>query len=205
MPVTRPGEDMRVLVLLAHPKPDSFNAALLKEFVGGLVEAGHEPDVADLYGEDFRPALGAEDLACMGAEAPDPAVRSYQERILAAQGLAFVFPVWWFGPPAMLKGFVDRVFQENFAFRFKEGGLVEGLLHHRRALVLNTTGASALMYRTFGFGDPLRKSFCDWTLRFCGIKEVEQILFHEVVNTDDATRAAYLLEARWLGREFFSA
>ena len=202
--MTGPGEGMRVLVLLAHPKPESFNAAILKAFVGGLVEAGHEPDVADLYKEDFRPALSSEDLTFMGREAPDPAVRAYQARILAAQGLAFLFPVWWFGPPAMLKGFVDRVFQENFAFRFKEGGLVEGLLRHRRALVLNTTGASALLYRTFGFGKPLQQSFCDWTLRFCGIKEVEQVLFHEVVNTDDAARAKYLVEARRLGREFFS-
>jgi len=98
---------------------------------------------------------------------------------------------------------VDRVFQENFAFRFLPGGLVEGLLSHPKALVLNTTGTGALLYRTFGFDKPLQKTFCEWTLRFCGVKEVKQVLLHNAVEADDATRRGYLEQAGKLGREFF--
>jgi NAD(P)H dehydrogenase (quinone) len=194
---------VRVLVVLAHPNRDSFNAALCREFCQGLHDAGHEPDVANLYADDFDPRLGARELDRMGSVEPEPAVEAYQKRVLAAQGLAFLFPVWWFGPPAILKGFVDRVFQENFAFRFTAGGLVEGLLLHRKALVLNTTGTGAFPYRAFGFDKPLQKTFCEWTLKFCGVKEVKHLLLHDVVKTDAATRRGYLDQAGTLGREFF--
>lgn len=194
---------MRILVVLAHPDRESFNAALCREFCRGLREAGHEPDVADLYAEAFDPRLGTDELRRMGSGVTEPEIKAFQDRILAARGLAFLFPVWWFGPPAILKGFVDRVFQENFAFRFLPGGLVEGLLSHPKALVMNTTGTGALLYRTFGFDKPLQKTFCEWTLRFCGVKEVKQVLLHNAVEADDATRREYLEQAGKLAREFF--
>jgi NAD(P)H dehydrogenase (quinone) len=194
---------MRVLVVFAHPKDDSFNAALLDELVEGLLEAGHETDVADLYAEGFDPALRSNEWGRMGLGDPGPVVRVYQERLRAAEGLAFVFPVWWFGPPAMIKGFVDRVFTENFAFRFTDSGMVEGLLAHSKALVLNTAGASEAAYLAFGFHKPLNKTFCDWTLRLCGVKEVRQVLLKGMTRADEATRGRYLLEARGLGRKYF--
>ena len=153
--------------------------------------------------QNFDPRLRTGELRRMGSGTPEPGVKAFQDRILAARGLAFLFPVWWFGPPAILKGFVDRVFQENFAFRFLPGGLVEGLLNHPKALVLNTTGTGALLYRTFCFDKPLHKTFCEWTLRFCGVKEVRQVLLHNAVEADDATRRGYLEQAGTLGREFF--
>lgn len=194
---------MRVFVVFAHPKDDSFNAALRDELVEGLLEAGHETDVADLYAEGFDPALRGEEWDQMASGNPGPVVRAYQERLSAAGGLAFVFPVWWFGPPAMIKGFVDRVFTENFAFRFTDSGMVEGLLGHSRALVLNTAGASEAAYLAFGFHKPLHKTFCDWTLRLCGVKEVRQVLLKGMTHADEATRTRYLQEAHTLGREFF--
>jgi NAD(P)H dehydrogenase (quinone) len=195
---------MRVMIILAHPKQDSFNAALCRSLSEGLAEAGHSADVADLYAEGFDPRLGPEELDTMGSGTPAPAVAAYQHRVLQAKGLAFIFPVWWFGPPAILKGFVERVLQENFAFRFRGTGAVEGLLHHEKALVINTAGVSASLYRLFGFGKPLAKVFDKWTLQVCGIRRVRHVVFYDVVKTDDATRARYLAEARRLGRDFFS-
>jgi NAD(P)H dehydrogenase (quinone) len=194
---------MRIMVVLAHPNPSSFSAALMRALVSGLEEAGHEADLADLCAEGFDPVMGAKELETLGDGDPSDDVRSYQERLLAAHGLAFVFPVWWFGPPAILKGFVDRVFQENFAFRFGAGGMPEGLLPARKALVLNTAGTGAVLYKTFGFGKPMAKTFDEWTLKICGIKEIRHVIFHEVVTCAGTIRQGYLHEARNLGREFF--
>ena len=194
---------MRVLVVLAHPRPDSFNHALARELCAGLAEAGHEADLADLYAEGFRPELDAADFRIYEQGATPPDIRAYQERASAAQAMAFVFPVWWFSPPAMVKGFVERVFFEGFAFRFGRGGRVIGLLKHERALVLNTGGASSAMVQLFGFAKPMDQTFCEWTLKFCGIKEVRRVLFHGITETSETERGRYLGEARRLGAEFF--
>ena len=194
---------MRILVVFAHPRRDSFNGALLDALVEGLAEGGHAPDVADLYAEGFDPRLGAQELPRMGSGRPEPEVAHYQRRLLAAEGLAFVFPVWWFGPPAILKGFVDRVFEENVAFRFNGRRWAEGLLPARRALVLSTTGAGGALYRALRLAGPMQKTLGEWTLRACGVKQVKQELFHEVVTTDDATRRRFLDRARRLGRTYF--
>jgi NAD(P)H dehydrogenase (quinone) len=194
---------MRILVVFAHPRRGSFNGAVLDALVEGLREADHEPDVADLYAEDFDPRLGAEELPRMGSGHPPAEVAAYQRRLLAAEGLAFVFPVWWFGPPAILKGFVDRVFEENVAFRFNGAGWAEGLLPARQALLLSTTGASGALYRTLRLAGPMHKTLGLWTLRACGVQQVRQELFHEVVTTDDAARKRYLERAWKLGRTYF--
>lgn len=194
---------MRVLVVLAHPDPDSFNAALCLELCAGLVEAGHEPDVLDLCGEGFEPRMGAAELRRIGTGAPEADVAALQKRVEAAQGLAFVFPLWWAAPPAVLKGFVDRVLLQGFAFRFDDDGMVVGLLKHERALVLTTTGSTQAQSDAIGFTRALQKTWDDWTLRMCGVREVAHHYFYAVPDADEATRRGYLAEARRLGRESF--
>ncbi|MBZ5495352.1 MAG: NAD(P)H-dependent oxidoreductase [Acidobacteriia bacterium] len=194
---------MRILIVLAHPKPDSFNAALCGALCAGLAEAGHQTDIADLYAEGFDPVLRGPELDTLGTGHPLSDVAVYQNRILQAQALAFVFPVWWFGVPAILKGFVDRVFQEEFAFRFTSDRGVRGLLHHEKALVIRTAGASASFYRLFRFGRPLEKTFDEWTLRTCGVRTVRNVFFHDVLNVSDAARLRYLERVRRLGRDYF--
>jgi NAD(P)H dehydrogenase (quinone) len=194
---------MRILIVLAHPKPDSFNAALCRAFCEGLHEAGHETDIADLYVEAFDPVLSGSELDTLGTGRPHGGVATYQKRILQAQALAFIFPVWWFGVPAILKGFVDRVFQEGFAFRFTADGRVRGLLPHAKAVVICTAGASASLYRLFRFGRPLEKTFGQWTLKTCGIRTVLHMRFHNVLSAGDAARARYLKKVKQLGLKFF--
>jgi len=194
---------MRIFVVLAHPNADSFNAALCAALRDGLHDAGHEADVADLYAEGFDPALREPELRPPGASPLMRDVADYQRRILRAHALAFIHPVWWFGTPAMLKGFVDRVFREGFAFRFTASGQVRGLLHHRKALVICTTGVTGSLYRLLHYGRPLTKTFDTWILKSCGVRQVKRILLHDVVNADDATRQGYLLRVRLLGRRYF--
>jgi len=194
---------MRVFVVLAHPKTDSFNAAVCAALCTGLRAAGHEFDVADLYGEGFDPVLRGPELDTLGTNRPLADVAGYQERLRKAQALALVFPTWWFGTPAILKGFVERVLQEEFAFRFISGGRVRGLLPQRKALVISTTGVRASWYRMFHFGRPLEQTLGEWTLKSCGIRRVRHVVFHDVVNCGDAARLRYLERAQQLGRRFF--
>ncbi len=193
---------MRILVILAHPKPDSFNAAVCAALCEGLRAAGHVIDLADLYAEGFDPVLQADELEPPGHARPPRDVARYQRRIRRADALAFVFPVWWFGPPAILKGFVDRVLREGFAFRIESTGEVRGLLEHERALIITTSGASALLYRRHRFGRPLEKTLSDWTLKMCGVRSVRHIFLYDVVNIGAAARERYLVKVRRFGKTF---
>ena len=103
---------MRILVVFAHPKRDSFTGRILDSFVAGLEQAGHVAEVADLYSEGFQPLLVPEDYA-QWEDRPMPAdVLREQARVERSEGIALVFPVWWWSMPAILKGWFDRVFAQ---------------------------------------------------------------------------------------------
>src|SRR4030042_6427342 len=119
---------MKVLVFYAHPFPKSFNHAVLERFTQGLQSKGHAVEILDLYDSGFNPLLTAGDLASLqGGEVPAD-IKAEQTRVSGAEGLAFIFPLWWSSMPAMLKGWIDRVFSLGFAYAFTEagsGGLVK--------------------------------------------------------------------------------
>ncbi len=134
-------------------------------------------------------------------------VLAEQRKVAGAEALAFIAPVWFVGFPAMLKGWIERVFTLGFAFDLSpEGwrGDLRGripLLHHRKALVIQTTLFDEAAYRD-GLGDAMRTLLDDFGLRYPGIQDVQRVLFHAVHGADDAARRAYLDEAERLGREF---
>src|SRR5271155_1441936 len=123
---------MRVLVLFAHPLADSFHAVLHRTVLVALREAGHHVDDCDLYAEGFDPVLSAEERRHYHDPAVNRApVASYVARIEAAEALVVCFPTWCFGPPAILKGFFDRVLVPGLAFRIENGRVLPGLTHIR--------------------------------------------------------------------------
>jgi NAD(P)H dehydrogenase (quinone) len=194
---------MKVLVVYAHPNPQSFNHAILESFTKGLVEAGHTYEVVDLYAIKFNPCLSGEDFVVfMQGKVPDD-VRAQQEKVSQADGLVFIHPVWWSGQPAILKGWVDRVFSMGFAYMHDEKtGQVNGLLKNQKALIINTSGANEAEAKTSGMADVLKKIEDDLMLKFTGIDNVQHVLFYNVIMTDDATRKGYLGKARDLGKTF---
>jgi putative NADPH-quinone reductase len=146
---------MRVLVLYAHPVETSFGAALHRAVVGGLAARGHEVDDLDLYAEGFEPVLTrAERLGYHDLASNRAAVAPYVERLLAAEALALVSPVWNFGHPAILKGFLDRVFLPGVTFTL-EGGRLKPTLRLRRLLAVHTYGATR--WQAMLAGDPPRR------------------------------------------------
>lgn len=156
---------MQILVVVAHPKPDSLTQALAAEFCRGLVAASHETTLLDLYAEGFDPVVSASELPAGPAKPLAPAVQEAQSHLRATQGLALVYPVWWGAPPAILQGWLQRVMTPGFAFRIAAGG-PQGLLRHKVQLILTAGGADTSV--TGRYAEPLIDA-----LRFCGMQDIK--------------------------------
>lgn len=151
---------MRVLVVHAHPVETSFSAALDTVVVDALTRAGHAVDHLSLYGEGFDAVLSREERLAYH-DVPGnltPSIRPYVERVRAADALVFVYPVWNFGLPAIMKGFFDRVFVPGVAFDMRGTKFVRTLPPKRKVAVVTTYGGNRL--RAVMMGDPPRKVAC---------------------------------------------
>ena len=197
---------MNILLVLAHPDVKSFNHALAQTVREALRALGHDVAYHDLYAEGFDPVLPAGEIPRTGPLTPE--VAHYCLELQSAEGLVLVHPNWWGKPPAILAGWVDRVFRVDVAYRFLESdagaGVPLGLLKCRRALVLNTSNTAATREAAV-FGDPLGRIWCDCILKFCGIDQVRRRMFETVVTSTSEQRQAWLEEAKGLAGECFPA
>ncbi|MBI5583118.1 MAG: NAD(P)H-dependent oxidoreductase [Deltaproteobacteria bacterium] len=192
---------MKVLVVYAHPYPESFNHAVLDKFIQGLQSKGHEVEILDLYALGFNPVLSAADLAALQQGQVPADIAAHQERVTRAEGLAFIFPIWWSSMPALLKGWIDRVFSLGFAYAFREEGPV-GLLKHRKAVLITTCGGDQVFFDQSGIQKAIQLTVDLGVLAFTGIAKVHHEFFYNVVQTDPATREKYLEQAFSLGVHF---
>ncbi|ABS27465.1 NAD(P)H-dependent oxidoreductase [Anaeromyxobacter sp. Fw109-5] len=184
---------MNVLVVLGHPKQGSFNHALADAAVATLRSGGHEVAFHDLYQERFDPVLPAEEIR--SADGLPPLVAEHCRAVSACDGIVIVHPNWWGQPPAILKGWVDRVVRGGVAYRFDEGDSGEGvpipLLRARAALVLNTTD-TPLEREHAEFGDPLDTIWKNCILRYCGVRTVVRRTYGVVVTSTPEMRRRWL-------------
>ena len=184
---------MRVLYLYCHPVPESFHGAIRAEALEGLAAAGHEVDLLDLYAEGFDPVLTAEgrrgyhDLATNRA-----GLESYVERLQRAEALVTQFPTWCFGPPAMLKGYFDRLLMPGVSFDISNPAKVRPLLTNIRK-VEGVVTYGRPRYVAFYMGDPPRKIVTRYLPRLAakGARVRYHALYHLNVVTD-AQRAAFI-------------
>ncbi|WP_298918977.1 NAD(P)H-dependent oxidoreductase [uncultured Roseobacter sp.] len=110
------GMKMHVLTVLDHPNPEAFCAAVARRFNAGAEAAGHTTEMADLHSEGFDPRWSMADVEADDASPAPPDVLREQERITQADAVCFVFPLFWWGMPAMTKGWVDRVWSWGWAY-----------------------------------------------------------------------------------------
>ena len=192
---------MKVLVVYAHPNPDSFNHAVLERFVAGLQSRNHEVEILDLYAQGFDPLLSAADLAALQAGETPADIKSQQAKVARAEGLAFIFPIWWSSMPAVLKGWIDRVFSLGFAYAFREEGPV-GLLKQQKALLITTAGGDQAFFDHSGIQKAIQMTIDLGIFGFTGIPKIQHEFFYNVVQIDGATREGYLQKAFSLGAEF---
>ena len=194
---------MNVLVILAHPTPGSFNHAIAETVVSTLEQIGHSGFFHDLYAEGFDPVLPSDEI--LGDET-DPVVSGHCEQLAAADGIVLVHPNWWGMPPAILKGWVDRVVRPEVAYRFEEGDGVEGiplgLLKAKTAIVFNTSNTPEKREQEV-FGDPLENLWKNCIFDLCGVKEFYRKNFGVVVTSTEGERKGWLGEvAEIVGRVF---
>ena len=185
----------RALVLYAHPCPESFGAALHDTIVETLTARGWDVDDCDLYAEGFQPVLTAEERRAYHDEAANAApVQSHIDRLRAAEALVLSFPVWNFGYPAILKGFLDRVFLPGVSFKLVDGQVAPNLTHIRKLVAVTTYGGTR--FRAFLAGDPPRKHVTR-AIRFVSRPEkMRYLALYDMNRATDATRAAFLARVR---------
>ena len=187
---------VKILVLLGHPRPGSLNHALAARVVSALEESGHEVVFHDLHAEGFDPLMTAAEIPTDGPPAPE--IAHHCEELAAAEGIVVVHPNWWGQPPAVLKGWIDRVVRPGVAYRFLEGdggeGVPEGLLKTKTAVVLNTSNTEASR-ELAAFGDPLEGLWARCVFGLCGVEDVRRRNFGVVITSSDEERAAWLVEA----------
>lgn len=183
---------MKHLIIYSHLNPKSFTKAIVDEVERISTSRGDEFKIIDLYGDGFNPVLAFPDIEhmFMGKEAPDD-VKSYQEMVSWADHLTIVYPLWWGQMPAMLKGFVDRVFANGYAFTYGEDGQPKGLLGNRTAQLFINTGSPEEYYESTGMYDAQRRVIDEGVFGFCGI-EASMTFFGNVAMGSDELRKGYL-------------
>ena len=181
---------MLVLYVYCHPLDDSFHAAIRKEALAGLEKAGHAIDLLDLYAEGFDPVLTAQ----RRRDYHDP-VRNrannqvYAERLMAANALVVQFPTWSFGPPAMLKGWFDRMFGPGIALDLSDPAQAKPmLLHIKRIAGISTYGRPR--WQAIALADPPRKIIKRYLPWFTGSNA--RVSYHALYHMNTASEAKRL-------------
>lgn len=190
---------MKCVIVYAHPNPKSFNHAIVQAVAGGLKSKGHEVRIRDLYKAGFDPLVRPADLAMpLAAKASPPKkVKEEQKHIAWADALFFVYPIWWDGMPAMLKGYFDRVLTTGFSHEFGPRG-PRGLLKGKKVAVFNTTAASEPEYEKAGVFKSMDHLLEKGIFEFCGMEVSLHKYFCSVLNSSEGQRKAMLAEAKKL-------
>jgi putative NADPH-quinone reductase len=184
---------MRVLVVYCHPVPDSFCAAVRDVAIEAIVAKGCEARVIDLYAEKFDPVMSVEERRTYNDCAPkDPALEAHIAHLAWAEAVLFIYPTWWYGLPAMLKGWLDRVWAKDVAFELTEGSRIVPLMGHIRKLgVVTTCGASR--WWSFVIGQPGRKTLLRGMRALCAWRCKTLFMAHYLMDSSTPeSRAAFL-------------
>jgi NAD(P)H dehydrogenase (quinone) len=161
---------MRVLAIYCHPDDTSFASAAHRSVLETLSKAGHAVTDLDLYREGFRPVLSLEErIEYSDTERYYQSVEKYAQQLASAEAIVAVYPTWWYGMPAMLKGYFDRVWAPGIAFDVtKEGGVDTSRLSHIRRLGVVTTYGASWWFIRFYMGNPERKFWSRGVRALCG-------------------------------------
>lgn len=190
---------MRISVILAHPDKMSLNHAIASTVVEQLANNGHGIYFHDLYAEDFDPVLVCEEIP-KDAGLPEP-IKGHCEEVRQAEGIIVIHPNWWGQPPAVLKGWIDRVIRPGIAYEFLEGdsgeGIPKGLLKAEAAVVFNTSNTIPEREKQI-FGDPLETIWRNCIFGLCGVGNFHRRTFSTVVTSTEIERKEWLKEVRTL-------
>jgi NAD(P)H dehydrogenase (quinone) len=184
---------MKILLILAHPNKESFNHAIAQAAIETVEGNGHQVIFHDLYAEKFDPIISYEEIP-KNAEL-DPELIKHCQEISYVDGIIIVHPNWWGMPPAILKGWIDRVIRAGVAYQFLEGdqgeGVPIGLLNADNVIVFNTSNTPAKREREV-FGDPLENIWKKCIFGLCEIKNIHRKNYGVIVTSSQQEREKWL-------------
>ncbi len=195
---------MKVLVILGHPTAGSFNHAIAETVAAKLRENSHEVIYHDLHAEKFDPIL-------LGKEIPkdaelDPIIKKHCKEISEADGIIVIHPNWWGQPPAILKGYIDRVIRAGVAYEFIDGddgeGVPVGLLKAKTAIVFNTSNTSGKREIEV-FGDPLELIWKNCIFDLCGVDNFYRKMYRVIVTSIKKEREKWLEDVKETVDKYF--
>ncbi|WP_261511117.1 NAD(P)H-dependent oxidoreductase [Chryseobacterium paludis] len=168
---------MRHLIIYAHHNENSLNHHLLQTVIESLASQNHEIVVRDLYAINFDPVFSLKDIQEQrkGNLADD--IKHEQEFITWAEHVTFIYPIWWTGMPAIMKGYIDRVFSYGYAYRYDQG-VQKGLLAGKQTIIINTHGKSHEEYERIGMDKALSLTSDKGIFTYCGF-EINQHFFFD--------------------------
>jgi NAD(P)H dehydrogenase (quinone) len=184
---------MNHLIIFAHPNPASFGSALCREFVKSSESKGNKVQVRNLYEIAFNPVLSAADLTSLENGIVPADIKAEHAYITEADHLTFIYPVWWGGMPAIMKGYIDRVFSYGFAYEYNETG-VKGLLAGKRGSIICTSGASNEEYEKAGMHAAMRLVAEEVICAFCGMTFSKCLFLGNIAGVSQETRERWLKE-----------
>ncbi|MUK87836.1 NAD(P)H oxidoreductase [Ornithinibacillus sp. L9] len=188
---------MKILTVITHPRKDSLTFKVANRFVQGLIDAGHEAEILDLYRSNFDPVLWEKDEPTWATNTQkfSPEVEVEMERLKKVDALAFVFPLWWWSMPAMLKGYIDRVWNYGFAYGPNK-------LNHQHVLWLSLAGAPIERFTKRRYDKMMDHYFNIGLADYCGIPSSDFKLLYETIGAKPGYMENWLNQAYKLGLEY---
>lgn len=178
---------MRHYVVFSHPRRKSFNGGVLDQYVRELKRVGERVLIRDLYRSEFNPVLTAEEYDKQWQKKYAADVTEEQQRILQADAVTFIFPIWWAGFPAILKGYIDRVFAYHFAYELR-GEQPIPKLKGKKAAIIATCGTPEEDYVKSGMFRSMNQVFVDGIFHFCGLEPLGNLYLGNAVLSDQQRR-----------------
>ncbi|MDR2170203.1 MAG: NAD(P)H-dependent oxidoreductase [Planctomycetaceae bacterium] len=185
---------MRVQIILANPNSDSFNHAIADVIRRVLLDLGHEVFFHDLYLEGFDPVLPSGEYSLPESELP-LFLRNYVEEVRAAQGLIFIHPNWWGGPPAILRGWIDRVFRKDSIYNFTPNGAISHI-GDKIVQVFSTSNTPKDEIELNGYGDPVDIFWRVIIFGLLGSKSFDLQNFASIILSTKEQREIWLNETK---------
>ncbi len=187
---------MRILIIYSNHHRDNFNSGLLERLITKITDKGHELVVRDLYQINFDPVLRTRDFEMISAGNPPEDIKKEQEFIRWADVLLFIYPIWWGGMPAIVKGYIDKIFSWGFAYKSNGNGPFP-LLTDKKAILMNSFGQTRAEYE-MGMFAAMNRVNSEGVFGFSGIEVIHQLYFPSIHSISEETREAYFNEAEKL-------
>ena len=185
---------MKHVVIFAHPNPKSFSAAIRDHIHQLSQDLGNSVVVRDLYKMNFNPVLSAADFVSLQKGITPKDILAEQAIIKDADLITLIFPLWWSGYPAILKGWIDRVLLHGFAFKFSQKSGATPLLTNKKIQIITTMGASVEEYEKNGLMDAMAMTMGDNVWSYCGCVDAGMVVLGEIPGMTDNDRLAILSE-----------